>query len=197
MDGRNMESSFTSHHFSSNGKDNGGQAYGRGFAIFWKRDAGEEPGVTPRTILNACCFHIMSYQSTAFACEENLRVINLLSEAIELLPEDLPTVGYHGRQFITNEGAPDGGVLSGDGITVCWQRGALKNEDGTTNEPNGAFLVDVLNAVLDRLEFYKRINATHLYTEKSNELVGQAVEVLRSRIARREQAGTLGSHVPN
>jgi hypothetical protein len=192
-----MEAGFTSHHFSSDGKNDGGQTYGRGFVIVWERDIdGEVTGATPRSILNVCCFHIQCYQNTAFSCEENVEAIALLSEAIRLLPKDAEEISYHGRHYTTQEGAPDGGVAHGYWFTLCWQRGPLRNPDGTTNEPNGAFLVDVINAVLDRLEFYKRINATHLYDDRAIELVGRAVEVLRSRIARRDRAGTLGTHIP-
>ena len=49
---------------------------------------------------------------------------------------------------------PAGGVSTGRGFTISWQNGPL-GRGNTRQEPNGAFVEDVIQAVIERIEFYQ------------------------------------------
>ena len=49
---------------------------------------------------------------------------------------------------------PTGGVSSGRGFTISWQNGAL-GRGNDRKEPNGAFVEDVIQAVIGRLREYQ------------------------------------------
>lgn len=90
-------------------------------------------------------------------------------------------------------GNPAGGTTSGVGIEIMWQDGPLGR--GTDRkEPNGAFVEDVLNAAIGRLQFYQgskfncrenQIALTHMET---------ALLWLQKRTADREARGVEGTH---
>jgi len=91
------------------------------------------------------------------------------------------------------DGNPIGGSVHGVGLTVEWQNGALV-VDGVRREKSGAFIEDLLRAVVNRLEFYQsgkfacRDNAvalTHIET---------ALLWLGKRTADREARGVEGTH---
>jgi hypothetical protein len=58
-------------------------------------------------------------------------------------------------QYYTDEqGNPAGGKTTGQGIQIQWQAGPLVR-DGVRQQPNGAFVEDVIAAALDRLEYHQ------------------------------------------
>ncbi len=87
---------------------------------------------------------------------------------------------------------PDGGIATGIGFTIAWQRGAL-NVEGR----NGAFILDVLQVCQKQLEYYQsRQFACEENAQALQYLVG-AIDTLESRRNRRDTAGTLGTHQPD
>lgn len=118
----------------------------------------------------------------------------LLASGTTFLPptERLPAT-MNSYQFSDAEGNPEGGQTFGRGFTIAWQRGPLGRGE-QRQEPNGAFVEDIIRAALDRLEFYQegkfncQENATAIQHLKA------ALASLESRTARREAAGTEGTH---
>ena len=57
--------------------------------------------------------------------------------------------------FYDKNGNPAGGHTSFTGVEIEWQNGPLANEDGTRNDPSGAFVEGVIAAAIDRLRYYQ------------------------------------------
>jgi hypothetical protein len=70
--------------------------------------------------------------------------------------------GYHAEHWFDADGNPAGGVSTGRGFTISWQHGPL-GKMGTIDykEPNGAFVENVLQAVIERIEFYQASRFPH------------------------------------
>ena len=64
--------------------------------------------------------------------------------------------GFFEEHWVDSNGNPAGGVSTGRGMTLSWQNGPL-GTIGTTGrrDPNGAFVEDVIQAVIGRIEFYQ------------------------------------------
>lgn len=92
------------------------------------------------------------------------------------------------------DGNPSGGNSMARGISIRWQNGPLGNPDGSRNEPNGAFVEDVIQIAIDRINFYNdskfRCRENSLAITKLEE----ALHWLNSRTTRREKAGIEGTH---
>ena len=91
------------------------------------------------------------------------------------------------------QGRPAGGQTTGRGFTIDWQNGPLA-VDGVRREPNGAFVEDVLAAVIGRIEFYQASqfacdeNADALHALKA------AARRLDDRTKARQARGVEGTH---
>ena len=59
-----------------------------------------------------------------------------------------------GKHEVDSDGNPAGGRTRGVGIEIVWQNGPL-GRGADRKEPNGAFVEGVIQAALDRLEFYQ------------------------------------------
>lgn len=95
---------------------------------------------------------------------------------------------------ITNdEGVPTGGTVRGVGILIDWQNGVL-GRDGDRVAPNGAFVEGVIEAAAQRLEFFQASRFKCTENEEAIVCLRRALDVLDSRTARRESAGTEGTH---
>lgn len=90
-------------------------------------------------------------------------------------------------------GNPAGGFYQSKGIDIVWQNGPL-GRDGDRIEPNGAFVENVIDAAIKRIQFYQdskfncRENAvalTHLET---------AALWLNKRTQDREERRVEGTH---
>lgn len=93
-------------------------------------------------------------------------------------------------------GNPAGGCVSGIGIRIDWQDGALgQGEDRL--EPNGAFVETVIRAAMQRLEFYQKSKFACSENAAAIRSLNHAIELLNTRTARREEAGTEGTHEGN
>jgi len=95
--------------------------------------------------------------------------------------------------FNDSEGNPAGGKTMGTGINIDWQNGPL-GRGVERIEPNGAFVEGVIEAAIDRIQYYQdskfncRENAialTHLET---------ALLWLNKRTADRENRNVEGTH---
>ena len=99
------------------------------------------------------------------------------------------------ENYSDENGNPHGGIVTGIGLDISWQKGPLgRVECGTRIEPNGAFVETVISAVVKRIEFYQeskfksRENAialTHLET---------ALLWLNKRTQDRENRQVEGTH---
>ena len=102
--------------------------------------------------------------------------------------EELPI----NQNWQNEDGTHDGGVSTGIGFTIAWQRGGLD-----VAGRNGAFLLEVLGACKHQLEMYQ--NSKFACEENGNALHALKVCIaeLESRRNRRLKSGTLGTHKPD
>jgi hypothetical protein len=102
--------------------------------------------------------------------------------------------GFEAENNTDKHGHPAGGFVRGTGFSIDWQDGPLgRGED--RQEPNGAFVEDVIHAAIQRIQHYQddthfrcRENAialTHLET---------AALWLDRRTRDREDRGVEGTH---
>ena len=92
-----------------------------------------------------------------------------------------------------DEGRPAGGSTSGRGFRIDWQNGPLA-VDGVRKEPNGAFVEDVIEAAIGRIEFYQ---GSQFHCVENAVALGHlkaAAEVLAERTRERERRGVEGTH---
>ena len=79
-------------------------------------------------------------------------------------------------------------------LRVKWQDKPRKKADGTLEEPNGAFVEDVIWAALQRLEFFQEGK----YRDRANALaithLEQALQALKDRQLERSFRGVEGEH---
>ena len=62
--------------------------------------------------------------------------------------------GFDAENITNEEGFPAGGYVDGVGIDIKWQNGPLgRDEDRIA--PNGAFVEDLIDVVIQRIEFYQ------------------------------------------
>lgn len=94
-----------------------------------------------------------------------------------------------------DHGRPAGGLVQGNGIDIRWQDGPL-GRGPDRQVPNGAFVEDVIQAAIQRLQHYQASNLgcrenaialTHLET---------ALLWLEKRTRDREARGVEGTHTP-
>lgn len=105
-------------------------------------------------------------------------------------------VGFCSNNTTNREGNPTGGVVVGTGFIIAWQDGPL-GRDGDRQTPNGAFIEDVLSAVLQRLVFYQEANRGKFSCAENAvaiEYIEQALIALDSRTKAREERGVEGTH---
>lgn len=101
--------------------------------------------------------------------------------------------GIDFENFTDADGRPAGGYVVGTGIDIEWQNGPLA-VGGTRQEPNGAFVEDVLAGVIQRIEHYQ---ASEFHCIENAVALGHlkaAAEVLAERTRGRERRGVEGTH---
>lgn len=92
------------------------------------------------------------------------------------------------HHFKTESGIPNGGQAYGTGFAIVWQRGPMK--DGQ----NGAFVENVLDAVVSRLESLQESPFAHESNAKAIDLINAAVAALNERTLERKERGVEGTH---
>ncbi len=88
---------------------------------------------------------------------------------------------------------PAGGTTFGNGFAIAWQNGPL-GRGPEREEPNGAFVEDVITAALDRIEFYQDGRFACEENARAIEHLKLALQALESRTRRREQQQVEGTH---
>lgn len=98
--------------------------------------------------------------------------------------------------FLGPDGNPAGGWVNQLGIQISWQNGPL-GRSPHRQEPNGAFVEDVIKAALQRLEWYQTASDKR-FACRENELaitkLEEALRWLEDRTKRREAQGIEGTH---
>lgn len=90
-------------------------------------------------------------------------------------------------------GRPAGGLTTSVGVQIDWQNGPLM-DGGVRRERNGAFVEDVIDAAIGRIEFYQ---GTEFHCVENAVALGHlkaAAEVLAERTRGREARGVEGTH---
>lgn len=93
-------------------------------------------------------------------------------------------------------GNPSGGSVSGVGLTIVWQDGPLGRGPERV-EPNGAFVETVIAAALQRVEYFQKASDGKFACRENALAITKLEEALLwlgARTARRESAGTEGTH---
>lgn len=99
------------------------------------------------------------------------------------------------KHYNDENGNPAGGKTIGIGIEILWQNGPLgRPEDGTRKEPNGAFVESVIQAALDRLEYYQGSKFKCRENALAITKLEEALHWLESRTQKREAQKVEGTH---
>lgn len=107
-------------------------------------------------------------------------------------------------EFMTDgNGNPTGGRSSGLGIEIKWQDGplAIPGEAGQLRErgQNGAFVEGVIQAAIDRLEFFQKASGGRFKCRENEEAIRcltSSMTWLDLRTKVRTKRGVEGSHQP-
>lgn len=91
------------------------------------------------------------------------------------------------------DGNPAGGYFRVTGLEVQWQDGPLR-VDGVERLRNGAFVEDVIDAAIGRIEFYQESRFHCLENAVALGHLIAAREVLQERTRAREDRGVEGTH---
>jgi hypothetical protein len=101
--------------------------------------------------------------------------------------------GHFAEHWSDDKGRPAGGVSSGRGFAISWQNGPLGREN-ERREPNGAFVEDVLAAVIGRIEFYQGSEFACSEGADALRALYEAAERLDDRTKDREARAVEGTH---
>jgi hypothetical protein len=101
--------------------------------------------------------------------------------------------GHYAEHWSDAEGNPAGGVSTGRGFTISWQNGPLGRGE-TRREPNGAFVEDLIQAVIERIEFYEASRFACMANAEAIASLKEAAAVLDARTRDREQRAVEGTH---
>jgi len=94
---------------------------------------------------------------------------------------------------VDEAGNPAGGEAEGVGISIQWQNGPLA-VSGSRLAPNGAFVEDVIQVCITRIEFYQDSKFHCLENAAALGHLKAALEVLGERTKGREERGVEGTH---
>lgn len=99
---------------------------------------------------------------------------------------------------VNGKEVPAGGFVQGIGLRIDWQNGPL-GRVGTDEriEPNGAFVETVLEAVLQRIEYYDSVGFGCYENDQAVYLIKSALANLNSRTKRRVAQNVEGTHEGN
>ena len=101
--------------------------------------------------------------------------------------------GHFEEHWSDANGNPAGGVSSGHGFTISWQNGAL-GQGENRRSPNGAFVEDVIQAVIGRIEFYQKSKFACERNELALQALRGAAQELDLRTKDREDKQVEGTH---
>lgn len=95
--------------------------------------------------------------------------------------------------FTDENGNPKGGYVKAIGIDIEWQNGPLGRDEKRIG-PNGAFVETVIQAALQRLEYYQKSKFNCRENALAITKLEEALHWLQSRTAKREQRKVEGTH---
>lgn len=95
--------------------------------------------------------------------------------------------------YVDDADNPAGGLVTGEGMSICWQKGPLGRGAGR-KEPNGAFVEGVIAAAIQRIQWYQSTRFSCRENALAITKLEEALHWLESRTARRESEGTEGTH---
>ena len=101
-----------------------------------------------------------------------------------------PIRGYN---VTDKNGNPAGGEIEGIGFHIEWQDGPLR-DNGSVKEASGAFVEDVLEAVLERVEYYQNSKYACRENRKIISRIEEALHWCEHRTKDRKQRGVEGKH---
>lgn len=101
--------------------------------------------------------------------------------------------GHFSEHWLDQDANPAGGVSTGRGFTISWQNGPL-GHGNTRREPNGAFVEDVIQAVMSRLQFYQQSRFACQANEDALNSLHDAARALDARTRDREMRQVEGTH---
>lgn len=101
--------------------------------------------------------------------------------------------GFQQEHLLDANGEPAGGASVGNRFNIYWQNGPLV-VDGERLIPNGAFVEDVLDAVIGRIEFYQSTKFACDENARALLFLRSAALSLDARTKRRESQGVEGTH---
>lgn len=102
-------------------------------------------------------------------------------------------IGLTSEHWVDADGNPAGGCSFGPGFTISWQNGPPgRGED--RKEPNGAFVENIIIAVLDRMKFYQDSKFACERNENTIYYLIKALESQQSRTQDREERKVEGTH---
>ena len=101
--------------------------------------------------------------------------------------------GHFSENWLDENGNPAGGVASGRGFAISWQNGPL-GRGNDRREPNGAFVEDVLAAVIHRIDFYEASKFACDENELALYHLRLAAAALDDRTRDREKRDVEGTH---
>ena len=133
--------------------------------------------------------HVKKYHSSPnyyIAPHDAKSFANLLKE----VPMKSKVFNQH---WLDKKGNPAGGVSFGNGFAISWQNGPL-GRGKNRKEPNGAFVEDVISAVLSRLYFYQRSKFRCKQNAHAIDHLNMAAVKLLTRTAIRKAAGIEGTY---
>lgn len=102
--------------------------------------------------------------------------------------------GFFEEHWSDENGNPAGGVSSGRGFSISWQNGPLGRGE-ERKEPNGAFVEDVLSAIVGRIMFYQESKFACPENAEALFHLGVALGSMNKRTADREKRNVEGIHV--
>ena len=98
-----------------------------------------------------------------------------------------------GNHHLDSDGNPAGGITTGVGICINWQVGPLGRGE-ERKDPNGAFVEGVIEAAIDRLEFYQRSKFSCTENASAITYLDHAMQALIDRTLEREERRVEGTH---
>lgn len=111
---------------------------------------------------------------------------------------DVTQQDMQSHHFGDRDGNPEGGCAFGTGFCITWQRGPLGRGDESRGA-NGAFVETIIQACIDRLEFYQECSGGRFKCQENDDALDhlqRALERLEDRTTRREHEGKEGTNTP-
>lgn len=99
----------------------------------------------------------------------------------------------HQAHVYDDDGNPAGGATTGVGIDIQWQNGPLVVTAGHRAEPNGAFVEDIIEAAIGRIEYYQGSKFHTLHNAVALGHLRAALEALQERTRERTDRGVEGT----